>query len=57
MCAFFSAIVPRVGAFTLRIGSSEWEEMRSAASLRVTEATKDLGLVDAIKTKFFISPA
>jgi hypothetical protein len=55
VCAFYSAIVPRVVAFILGFGSSEWEEMRSAASLHVTEATGDLGLVDVIKTNF--SPA
>src|SRR6202035_4053734 len=50
--AFFAAVVPRVVAFILGFGSSEWEEMRSAASLHVTEATGDLRSIDEIKTNY-----
>ncbi len=42
----------RSGRSPLRFGSSEWEEMPAAASVRATGATGDLGSIDVIKTKF-----
>jgi hypothetical protein len=43
---------PDRGVRPVRFGSSEWEEMPAAASVRATGATWDLGPIDLIKTKF-----
>ena len=47
----WSAILPKSGRSPLGFGSSEREEMPTAASVR-TESHGDLGSIDVIKTKF-----